>query len=180
LFGSCRLCASWPRALVRVRSAVWLDDAARTTVHALKYEGLPRLADELAEVTTRLVPPPESPAVLLPIPLGPRRLRARGYNQSERLAAALARRWRLPMDTTLLARTRDTASQTALTPAARVANVAGAFAAGRHPPKPTLVLVDDVLTTGATLAEAARALEQGGACVIEAVTFGRAVIPDFT
>jgi len=171
-------------------------------VHALKYEGLPKLAEELAEVTARLVARPVTPAVLVPIPLGPRRLRQRGYNQSERLAFTLGRRWDLRVDATLLVRSRDTTSQTALTPAARVANVAGSFAAGppgRRPganlpriepvpastpgvnqPAPTLVLVDDVLTTGATLAEAARALEQGGARAVEAVTFGRAVIPDFS
>ncbi len=174
--------------LVRARSVVWLDDAARATVHALKYEGLPKLAEELAEVTARLVPRPIPPAVLVPIPLGSRRLRQRGYNQSQRLALELGRRWDLRVDATLLVRSRDTASQTALTPAARVANVAGSMAPTRGPgvnppgtaPAQTLVLVDDVLTTGATLAEAARALGQGGARAVEAVTFGRAVIPDFS
>lgn len=190
MFGSCRVCSPWSAALVRARSAVWLDDAARATVHALKYEGLSKLAEELAEVTARLVTRPVTPAVLVPIPLGPRRLRQRGYNQSERLAFTLGRRWDLRVDATLLVRSRDTGSQTALTPAARVANVAGCFTPGPRPgvnlpgraplPAPTLVLVDDVLTTGATLAEAARALEQGGARAVEAVTFGRAVIPDFS
>jgi predicted amidophosphoribosyltransferase len=138
-------------------------------------------------------------AWLVPVPLGPKRLWQRGYNQSERLARALARHWRRPV-VELLIRARETATQTALTPAARLANVAGAFhvrdgegrtrserplgnAALRIPPSALerpLVLVDDVFTTGATLAEAARALEQAGAHTVVAVTFGRAVIPDFT
>jgi predicted amidophosphoribosyltransferase len=68
-----------------------------------------------------------------------------------------------------------------LTPGTRLANVAGAFIAGRGPGvSMTLVLVDDVFTTGATLAEAARALEQAGATTIHGVTFARAAIPDFT
>src|SRR5207247_484756 len=127
-------------------------------------------------------PAPAAPApgaVLVPIPLGARRLRERGYNQSEHLARALGARWSLPVRADLLARRRETTTQTALTPVARLANVAGAFEA-RNMAASALVLVDDVFTTGATLAEAARALSQAGAVRITAVTFGRAAIPDFT
>ncbi len=195
-FGPCRLCREWPAALTQARSAVWLDEGAREAAHALKYGGLPRIADDLAAAITRHVPTPAPDAVLVPIPLGARRLRERGYNQSEHLARAVGARWRLPVRTDLLARRRETATQTALTPAARLANVAGAFqlriddcgsrigqSAGQSAirnPQSAIVLVDDVFTTGATLAEAARALAQAGAVRITAVTFGRAAIPDFT
>jgi ComF family protein len=153
-------------------------------VHALKYAGLPRIAVDLADaMVRRLVPPPEH-AVLVPIPLAPRRLRQRGYNQSAMLAQALGRGWGRPVRDDLLARARETATQTALTPAARLANVAGAFETGNAEvgTRNELVLVDDVFTTGATLAEAARALETAGAEAgsVTAVTFGRALIPDFT
>ena len=195
-FGPCRLCREWPPALTQARSAVWLDDGAREAAHALKYGGLSRIADDLAAAITRHVPAPAPGAVLVPIPLGARRRRERGYNQSEHLARALGARWRLPVRTDLLARRRETATQTALTPAARLANVAGAFETGNaevgtrndrrqarsafRVPSSPLVLVDDVFTTGATLAEAARALGHAGAVRITAVTFGRAAIPDFT
>lgn len=199
LFGRCRLCAEWPAAFGLARSAVWLDAGAREAVHALKYGGLPRIATELAAAMVGLDVPGLDSGLLVPVPLGRARLRDRGYNQSERLARALGRRWRRPV-VDLLVRTRDTAAQTALTPEARLANVAGAFelriadlglridggdsrsairnrkSAMERP----LVLVDDVFTTGATLAEAARALERAGAGMVSAVTFGRAVVPDFT
>ena len=190
-FGACRLCAAWPEALRFVRSAVWLDAGARAAVHALKYGGLPRIARDLAAAMTDVDLPGRDSAWLVPVPLGPRRLWQRGYNQSERLARALSRHWRRPV-VELLARTRETTTQTALTPEARLANVAGAFAM-KNVQRPmineqwalnighsTLIIVDDVFTTGATLAEAARALEVAGATTIAAVTFGRAVIPDFT
>jgi len=195
LFGRCRLCAEWPTAFGVARSAVWLDAGAREAVHALKYGGLPRIATELAAAMAGLELPGIDSAWLVPVPLGRARLRTRGYNQSERLARALGRRWRRPV-VDLLVRTRDTAAQTALTPEARLANVAGAFqvrigdcglrisserleSAIRNP-KSTIILVDDVFTTGATLGEAARALERAGAGTVSAVTFGRAVVPDFT
>jgi len=199
LFGRCRLCAEWPAAFGLARSAVWLDAGAREAVHALKYGGLPRIATELAAAMVGLDVPGLDSGLLVPVPLGRARLRDRGYNQSERLARALGRRWRRPV-VDLLVRTRDTAAQTALTPEARLANVAGAFemrnaeggtrndrtgecSAFRVPTSAfarPLILVDDVFTTGATLAEAARALERAGAGTVSAVTFGRAVVPDFT
>jgi predicted amidophosphoribosyltransferase len=175
---------------------VWLDDGAREAAHALKYGGLPRIADDLATAIVRHVPPPEPGAVLLPIPLGARRLRDRGYNQSEHLARALCARWRVPVRADLLVRRRETSTQTALTPEARLANVAGAFETRNvecgmrndhatlhsafRTPRSAFVLVDDVFTTGATIAEAARALTRAGAVRITAVTFGRAAIPDFS
>lgn len=179
-FGPCRLCAEWPAALTVVRSAVWLSDGAREAVHALKYRGLPRIADDLAAAMAGVSLPTDEASVLVPIPLAPKRLRERGYNQSEALARALSRRWRIPVVDVLI-RSRETATQTALTPETRLANVAGAFTPGPNVlVDPTYILVDDVFTTGATLAEAARALEQAGARTILGITFGRAVIPDFT
>jgi len=145
------------------------------------------MADDLALVLASLRPPTDGPSALVPIPLAPKRLRTRGYNQSEVLARALARQWRIPVLPDLLVRTRETPTQTALTPGTRLANVAGAFdvrraacGAARPTPHVQYVLVDDVFTTGATLAEAARALEQSGAATIHGVTFARAAIPDFT
>jgi ComF family protein len=170
---SCRLCAGWPPGLVRVRSAVRLEESARDAVHRLKYEGWWRITEAMAarmaglELLTAGVS-------LIPVPLAPRRERLRGYNQSERLAAALGRRLGLGVRTDLLRRTRATRTQTALTPDERRANVAGAFAAVRSRGL-RAVLVDDVFTTGATLLAAAEALTAAGAESVDAVTFGRAV-----
>src|SRR5262252_924507 len=126
-FGPCRLCRGWPAELTAARSAVWLDGGARRTVHALKYEGLARVGLDMAAVVAKLVERPPPGAVLVPIPLGTKRQSRRGYNQSVILATALARLWGLTNRLELLVRTRDTPTQTALTPAARLANVAGAF-----------------------------------------------------
>jgi ComF family protein len=170
----CRLCAAWPKGLVRARSAVWLDDSARAAVHQLKYEGWSRTAEAMAEAM-RSLEPLTGRVLLIPVPLGSRRQRERGYNQSERIASTLAARTGLPARTGLLRRARETRTQTALTPEARHANVAGAFRA-EGVEGLELVLVDDVFTTGATLAAAATALSQAGARRVEAVTFARAVV----
>jgi ComF family protein len=115
--------------------------------------------------------------VLVPVPLGARRLRERGYNQSAIIAAALAVRWRVPIAPGAVVRLRETSSQVRLTPDERSANVHAAFAAGdaadatrgRH-----AVLVDDVVTTAATLNACAAAVVACGARTLSYVTFGRA------
>jgi ComF family protein len=169
----CRLCAGWPEGLSRVRSAVWLESSARDAVHRLKYEGWTRAAEAMAQAMLALEPLTGGVS-LIPVPLGRRRQRRRGYNQSERIAAALGACTGLLVRTDLLLRDRETRTQTALTPEARHANVAGAFHAGPVSGM-KLVLVDDVFTTGATLAAAGAALMEAGAARVEAVTFARAV-----
>jgi ComF family protein len=168
----CRLCAGWPPGLHQVRSAVWLEGSARAAVHHLKYEGWTRTADTIARAMATLEPLTAGVS-LIPIPLGRRRQRERGYNQSESIALGLERLIGLPVRTELLKRVRETSTQTALTPEARHANVAGAFEAAPAGGL-RLVLVDDVFTTGATLAAAAVALCQAGAARVDAVTFARA------
>ena len=169
----CRLCAEWPGGLSRVRSAVWLEGSARDAVHRLKYEGWTRASEAMAQAM-RLLEPLTGRVSLIPVPLGRRRLRHRGYNQSECIARALGACVGAPVRTDLLGRVRETSTQTALTPEARHANVAGAFHA-RAVKGLELVLVDDVFTTGATLAAAGAALVEAGAARVEAVTFARAV-----
>lgn len=169
----CRLCQHWPEGLGRVRSAVWLEGSARRAVHELKYEGWTRAAEAMAGAMLALEPLTDGVS-LIPVPLGARRLRLRGYNQSERIAAALGRDLGLAVRTDLLRRVRETPTQTALTPEARHANVAGAFHAGGVRGR-CVVLVDDVFTTGATLAAGGTALRSAGADRVEAVTFARAV-----
>jgi ComF family protein len=114
---------------------------------------------------------------LVPIPLGVRRRIERGYNQAEEIAAALGKIWSVPVAKDVIRRIRETPSQTALTPEERAGNVKGAFKA-IHPvilAPNVAILVDDVFTTGATLASAALALLEAGWEEVHAVTFARAV-----
>ena len=169
---ACQTCAAWGGELGAVRSAVWLDASARRAVHHLKYDGWWRTAEAMA-ASMRSLEPLTGSLSLIPIPLGSRRLRRRGYNQSERIARALGGLLGHPVRDGWLVRGRETPSQTALTPEERAANVAGAFrAAGR--PDGRCVLVDDVFTTGATLLAAAAALREAGVPAVDAVTFARA------
>ena len=153
---------------------------AERIVYALKYEGWPALAPAMARRMANLRFPDDverERAALVPVPLAPVRRRERGYNQSAELARALAEHWQVPMREDVVARTRSTQTQTQLTPGERQRNVSGAFRAcadraslrGLH-----LVLVDDVVTTAATLNACATALHDGGARILSYVTFGRA------
>lgn len=172
----CRLCPAWPAGFAGVRSAVWLGEGSRHAVHLLKYEGWWRIGESLA-LAMRGLDALAGVDGLVPVPLGAARQRRRGYNQSAAIARPLGRLARLPVVEAALVRSRETATQTRLTPDARRANLAGAFRPGAGVRGRRLVLVDDVFTTGATLAEAAAALLEGGAAAVRAVTFARARRP---
>lgn len=180
--GQCRWCNLLPAYVRSARSVCWATDGVGLdVVHALKYGGWSALAREMAIRMAR-VPWPidvlEERTALVPVPLSTKRLRERGYNQAEVLANGLASRWGIAVRTDLLHRVRHTRSQTRLTPGDRLRNVSGAFCAppsargvlrGAH-----ILLVDDVVTTAATLNACAAALCAGGARIVSYVTFGRA------
>ena len=170
-----------PAYVRAVRSAYAMPGGtAESIVHALKYQGWPAVAPAMARRLARLRYPDDverERAALVPVPLAGTRLRERGYNQSAKLAEALAPLWGVPVREDLLERTRSTKTQTRLTPGERSRNVSGAFRAraeraslrGLH-----LVLVDDVVTTCSTLNACAAALHADGARILSYVTFGRA------
>lgn len=161
-----------------VESAVWLGKEAREIVHGLKYGYQPRLALLMADTMHAHLEGPRGSPALVPVPTTRSRRRRRGYNQAELVARALAGRWRLPVWSTLVSRRDDHGSQTALTPGARLANVAGVFHVRKRGPEAVgsgpLLLIDDVLTTGATLAAVAAALCGAGWTDLAAATFARA------
>jgi ComF family protein len=176
----CEFCAVWPAELAWAVSAVWLEDGpAKRLVHALKYGGWQIAATPMAAVMAAA--PGQGMRrldALVPVPLGRTRRRERGYNQAAVLAIALGARLGVPVLDTVLRRTRDTRTQTRLAPAGRWSNVSGAFdAAGAPLGGMHVALVDDVVTTGATLGAAARALAALRPASIGAATFARASVP---
>lgn len=144
-----------------------------------KYERRPDLARPLADLLWRALEPHAADtrdALVIPVPLHPLRLAERGYNQSALLARRLARRLGAPIAPLALARTRDTAKQASLDREGRTCNVAGAFVA-RRPAElvgRTVLLVDDVRTTGATLDACAEALHRAGALRVRWTVVARA------
>jgi ComF family protein len=179
---TCRFCELLPPFIRAARSVCWIPHpVGSAVVHALKYHGWTSAARGIAERMSRLSWPADvlrERAALVPVPLARARERERGFNQAALLSDALAARWRIPVWRDVMLRTRSTDTQTRLTPSERSANVLRAFRVrdgsrerlrGLH-----LVLVDDVLTTGATMNACATALFDSGARTLSYVTFGRA------
>ncbi|HML11791.1 MAG TPA: ComF family protein [Xanthobacteraceae bacterium] len=169
-----------PPAYERARAAVRYDDIARTLIHALKYGDRLDLAPTLGRWMARAggVLLAEADA-LVPVPLHWRRLWARRFNQSATLAAVIAAQAKLPVAHAALARVKATRQQVGLTASERALNVQGAFRVreearadvkGRR-----LVLVDDVLTSGATIDACARALLRAGAAAVDVLVFALVV-----
>jgi len=178
----CRWCDQLPPWVRAARSVCWYPGgSARSIVHALKYAGWRDVAAAIGERMARLDWPDDvvaERAAVVAVPLARARERERGFNQSALIARAVAARWAVPDWSDVLCRTRSTATQTRLTPEARRRNVSRAFRTaagaasrlrGSH-----LVLVDDVMTTGATAVECATELFENGARIVSVVTFGRA------
>ncbi|MFQ5774840.1 MAG: ComF family protein [Kiloniellaceae bacterium] len=176
----CGACARERPAFERARAVMRYDEDSRRLLlgfkHADRTEGAPAYGAWLARAGAELVAEAE---LLAPVPLHWARLFARRYNQAALLAHALGREAGVPVVSDLLLRRRFTRSQGRLSPAARRRNVAGAFTvkparapllAGRR-----VLLVDDVLTTGATVSACARALRRGGAAAVDVLVLARVV-----
>ena len=179
--GRCASCDARPGPLAACAAAVWFEGAAATWLKRFKYAapgllGLDPAAEAVALALIREAGRGRRPLpdAIVPVPLHPARIRARGFQPAALLAGALARSLELPLLAGRLIRTRDTPSQTGKGRAERRRNVAGCFGVVSPAPLPrSLWLVDDVVTTGATLGEAARALRRAGSREIAAVCAAR-------
>lgn len=179
----CGECEAWPEVLRRAESAFLHEPPAEALVYGLKYRGWTSLAslmgEEMAPAARRLL---RGAAVLVPVPLSPARLRERGYNQARLLSDALARQLDWPCREAL-SRTRHGRRQARSGRADRARNVEGAFevsraflaevSATRCLSRLPMVLVDDVITTGATAAACAATLEAAGFACAGVVSFAR-------
>ncbi len=174
----CGECTRSHPAYERARAVMRYNDASKRLILGFKHgdrtEGAPAYGAWLARAGATLIAEAD---LIAPVPLHRWRLLGRRYNQAALLAHALGRATDLPVVSDLLLRRRFTRSQGRLSPVARKRNVAGAFAvktaraaglAGRR-----VLLIDDVLTTGATVSACARALRRGGAAAVEVLVLAR-------
>lgn len=174
----CGDCLTGKPAFAAARAPFVYEGAIKDLIHRLKYNAKVQLRRPLALLTAERLKDfvdDAAPELLLPVPLHVKRLRQRGFNQAVLLAELLSKEWQLPLVRQGLRRTRWTEPQVNLAAAERAANVRGAFTVtdvaavkGKR-----LLLVDDVLTTGSTIAECSRVLKRAGAGAVFAVTVAR-------
>lgn len=174
----CGACIARPPRIGRTRSAVAYDELSRSIAIRLKYGRKVALARTMARYMAPLVGRDDD-AILVPVPLHRARLWQRGFNQSALVAQEIARRTGLRADPRLLRRVKRTPALKGMSLSQRQKTVAGAFRVddpaeleGR-----TVVLVDDVLTTGSTANACAKALQKAGAKRVELVSWARVIKP---
>lgn len=185
--GNCRACRMAPPPFARAVAHGLYDGRMKQAIHALKYNGI-RTASHglgalLAQAIAQLAAQAPSEMLVIPIPLHSSKYAQRGFNQARSIAsqalAVLAKthpQWQLKLASSTLMRLRPTESQAGLTPRQRRINVRGAFQVS-DPAAVTLrhvLLVDDILTTGATARAAAQALARAGAASVWVATVARA------
>ncbi len=172
--GICALCRLGLTEYAGAWSYGLFEGPLARLIHLFKYQKISTLDRPLAGLLLRGLPPNLRFDVAVPVPLFWWKRMQRGFNQSELLARELSRRSGIPFGD-FLRRTRHTPSQTGLSATARRQNVAGAFAVkpGTVLKGQRVLLIDDVLTTGATLAAASRALKQAGAARVTVLTLAR-------
>lgn len=175
---TCAVCLAKPPRIARTRAAVAYDELSRSLAIRLKYGRKVAIARTMSRYMAPLVAP-GADAILVPVPLHRTRLWGRGFNQSALVARELSRLLKIATDPFLLRRTKRTPPLKGLGSLQRRKAVAGAFrvvdkaaVAGK-----TIILVDDVLTTGSTAEACARTLKRAGAARVELVSWARVVKP---
>jgi ComF family protein len=175
---TCGVCLSKPPRIARTRAAVAYDDLSRGLAIRLKYGRKVAIARTMALYMAPLVGS-STDLLLVPVPLHRTRLWQRGFNQSALVARELSRRLKVPANPVALRRSRRTPPLKGMSPLQRRKTVAGAFhvadkaaVAGK-----TVILIDDVLTTGSTAEACARTLQRAGAARVELITWARVVRP---
>lgn len=173
--GICAVCWGDQFELDSLRGAFLFDGVVRKAIHQLKYRGATALAAPLAEAMLAPIGQPGSFDAIVPVPLHASRLAQRGYNQSDLLARQLGIALGIAVRPDCLRRIRDTRSQVTLSSADRWQNVRGAFLATPNALRgASVLLVDDVATTGSTLRAAAAALKDAGVARVAGLVLARA------
>lgn len=172
----CRRCRLHPPPFTRAYSAFLHQGAIAQAIYRFKYGDRPELAAGLAALLSREAEEflRAAPFTLCPLPLHPRRFRARTYDQASLLAACLARITARQLEHRALRRVRSTRPQVGLDEVAREENVRSAFVASSRVANRRVLLLDDVFTTGATAREASTALLEAGALEVQVLTLARA------
>jgi ComF family protein len=170
----CGACLTHPPTYDRAFAALDYTFPVDKLIQTLKYGhqlALAHLLGEISAVALRAMPRPDR---ILPMPLHPTRLRERGFNQAHEIAKVIAKKLGVALDSHLATRIVNTPSQATLGLGARLKNVKGAFACGHDVTNQHIALVDDVMTSGATLNELAKTLKQAGAREISIWVVARA------
>ena len=162
------------------RSATHFAGPMQELIHRFKYGNRVHLCQPLGLMAAASLAPfcsTAAPDLIVPVPLHRKRLRQRGFNQSQLIGQVLAKKWRVPLEIGNLRRVRWTEPQTSLDARDRVSNVKGAFAVkdSRRLEGKRVLLVDDVLTTGSTMRACAESLREAGVAAIFAVTVARGI-----
>ena len=173
---TCPRCRALPPPFARAWAPFAHEGPVARAIHRFKYEDHPELAPALAELLASESRQflSQAPGPLVALPLHDRRFRERGYDQVQLLAGELARATGREAPVGLLTRARETRRQVGLSESERAHNMAGAFTADPAVAGQDFLLVDDVLTTGATVRAAATALREAGATRVEILTLARA------
>ena len=177
--GQCQWCLEHPVMIDGIRAPYLFEGPLREAVHRLKYRGWRAAAPVLGGLLAGYLEHHKFPAqttgqVLVPVPLHPRRLRSRGYNQSHLLAKEAGKLLEIPVRQDLVRRAKDSPPQVEVrSPEQRRANVAGSFEAASGVEGLSILLVDDVATTGTTLFACAAALKDAGAVSVWGLVLAR-------
>lgn len=173
----CQICKDGHFAFDAARSWARYEGNLRQAILSLKHRRNELLAGQLAESLGDLVSPDWLIDMIVPVPLAPQRLAHRGYNQTELLANGLGTSLSFPVEHAALKRQHETLPQVGLNPSQRRKNLRGAFAAERDLVQGKSILVlDDILTTGATLDAASHALKLAGARRVYALSLARTML----